>query len=138
MTTTTTSHALAVAEERHDRRGFSVLEIMIAMVMLSIVLVSLAGLSLSLSRYGTRNAGRAYETGLLTQEIDRAVTAPIESLAVKIGMTTVDTPVTTPWKIDRSITVSGRSDSLTVRIAIRPVNSSQRQDSVYQTVLRTR
>jgi len=129
---------LAVAEERHDRRGFSVLEIMIAMVMLSIVLVSLAGLSLSLSRYGTRNAGRAYETGLLTQEIDRAVTAPIESLAVKIGMTTVDTPVTTPWKIDRSITVSGRSDSLTVRIAIRPVNSSQRQDSVYQTVLRTR
>jgi Tfp pilus assembly protein PilV len=120
------------------RDGFSLVEVVLAMVMLSIVLTSLAALSIIVSRNGVRNAGRAYETGLLTQEVDRAVAAPIESLAVKLGQTTLDTPVTTPWKFERFISVSGRADSLTVRVAIRPVNIAQRPDSIVQSVLRTR
>lgn len=120
------------------RRGFSLIEVVVSMVILSIVLTGLSGLAVTVSRSGVRNAGRAYETGLLTQEVDRAIAVPIESLAVRLGQTTLDTPVTTPWKFERLIAVKGRADSLTVRIAIRPVNAAQRQDSVGQTVLRTR
>ncbi len=120
------------------RRGFSLIEVVIAMMMLSIVLVSLAALSYTLSQRSVRNAGRSFETGLLTQEVDRAVAAPIESLAVKLGQTTLDTPLTAPWKFERLVAVSGRADSVTVRVAIRPVNAIQRQDSIVQTVLRTR
>ena len=120
------------------RPGFSLIEDMIAMLMLTIVLVSLSALSYTLSRNSVRNAGRAYETGLLTQEVDRAVAAPIESLAVSLGQTKVDTPVTTPWSFARSVSINGRADSLTVRITIRPLNTRQQADSVSQTVLRTR
>ena len=108
------------------------------MLMLCIVLTSLATLTYSMSQNSIRNAGRAFETGLLTQEVDRAVAAPIESLAVKLGQTTLDTPVTTPWQFERLIAISGRADSLRVRVAIRPVYRVQRQDSVVQSVLRTR
>ena len=108
------------------------------MVLLSIVPTSLAALGVIVSRKGIRNAGRAYETGLLTQEVDRAVAAPIESLAVKLGQTKLDTPVTTPWKFERLVSITGRADSLVVRVAIRPTNIAQKPDSFVQTVLRTR
>ena len=120
------------------RRGFSLLEVMISIVMLSIVVTSLAGLAVVASKRGRRVAGRAYQTGLLTQEVDRAVAVPIESLAVKLGQTRVDTPVTQPWPFARSISITGRADSLTVRVAIRPLNALQKADSVTQSVLRTR
>lgn len=131
-------HHRSAAPRLAQRAGFSLIEVILAMVMLVIVLTSLAGLSAVISMYGKRNAGRAYENGLLTQEVDRAVAAPIESLAVKLGTTTLDTPITTPWKYERLIAVNGRADSLTVQISIRPINTIQRQDSVSQTVLRTR
>lgn len=120
------------------RRGFSLAEIMVAVVLLVIILTSLAGLSLKLSRRSVNNAARAFETGLLTQEIDRAVAVPIESLAVRLGQTAVDTPVTTPWPFARSVAITGRADSLTVRIAIRPLQAAQIGDSVVHSVLRTR
>jgi prepilin-type N-terminal cleavage/methylation domain-containing protein len=126
------------ARRARTRRGFSLLEIMIAMVMLAIVVSSLAGLAAVGAKRSRRVAGRAYQTGLLTQEIDRAVAAPIESLAVNLGTTKVDTPVTQPWPFARAVTISGRADSLTVRVAIRPLNAAQRADSVTQSVLRTR
>lgn len=123
---------------RRARRGFSLIEVIIAMVMLTIVVTSLAGLAVVVSKLGSRVAGTSYQTGLLTQEVDRAVAVPIESLAVKLGQTTVDTPVTQPWPFARSISISGRADSLTVRVAIRPLNLLQQGDSATQTVLRTR
>jgi len=79
------------------------------------------------------------ETGLLSQEIDRAVAAPIESLAVRLGQTQLDTPVVAkPWTYARRVSIAGRADSLTVNVAILPLSPLQRPDSVTQTVLRTR
>lgn len=121
-----------------DRRGFSLIELLLAMVMLSIVVTSLAGLAATMAKRARRVSGKAYETGLLTQEVDRAVAAPIESLAVRLGQTTVDTPVTVPFPYARAITISGRADSLTVGIAIRPLTPAQVADSITQSVLRTR
>jgi hypothetical protein len=66
------------------------------------------------------------------------VAIPIESLAVHLGETKLDTPVTTPWPMARSIAISGRADSLTVRIVIRPLQLVQRADSVTRIVVRTR
>jgi hypothetical protein len=108
------------------------------MMMLSIVVTSLAGLAATMAKRARRVSGSAYQTGLLTQEVDRAVAVPIESLAVRLGQTTVDTPVTKPFPYARAISISGRADSLTVRIAIRPLTAAQRADSVTQSVLRTR
>jgi prepilin-type N-terminal cleavage/methylation domain-containing protein len=118
--------------------GFSLLEVMIALVMLSIIVTSLAEVSLSAAHRARRMSGRTFATGLLTKEIDRAVAVPIESLAVRLGQTTLDTPVTTPWPFARRVTVAGRADSLTVGVAILPLSPLQRPDSITQTVLRTR
>jgi prepilin-type N-terminal cleavage/methylation domain-containing protein len=128
----------SVRRRRPVRRGFSLLEIMIAVVMLSIVVTSLASVTVSAGRQARRMSGRAYQTGLLTAEIDRAVAAPIESLAVSLGQTRLDTPVTKPWSYARRVSISGRADSLTVSVAILPLSPLQRPDSVTQRVLRTR
>jgi prepilin-type N-terminal cleavage/methylation domain-containing protein len=125
--------------ENRARAGFSMLEVIIALVILAIVVTSLTTVSLSAARRGSRISGRSFETGLLTQEIDRAVAAPIESLAVRIGQTTLDTPVVAkPWTYARRVTISGRADSLTVGVAILPLTPLHQPDSVTQTVLRTR
>lgn len=122
-----------------DRAGFSILEILIALVVLTVAVMSLSTVSLAAARQGRRISGRSFEIGLLTQEIDRAVAAPIESLAVKIGQTRLDTPVVAaPWTYARRVTISGRADSLTVGVAILPLSPLQRPDSISQTVLRTR
>ena len=122
-----------------DRAGFSILEILIALVVLTIAVMSLSTVSLAAARQGRRISGRSFEIGLLTQEIDRAVAAPIESLAVKIGQTRLDTPVVAaPWTYARRVTISGRADSLTVGVTILPLSPLQRPDSIAQTVLRTR
>lgn len=120
------------------RRGFALLEVMIAMVMLTIIVTSLAEVALTAARQARRMSGRAFETGLLTQEVDRAVAAPIESLAVRIGQTKLDTPVTKPWTYARRVSVAGRADSLTVGVAILPLSPLQGPDSISQSVLRTR
>ena len=128
-----------VTRRRLDgRQGFSLLEVMIAMVMLTVIVTSLASVSLAAARRARRMSGRSFETGLLTQEIDRAVAAPIESLAVRIGQTQLDTPVTRPWTYARRVRVAGRADSLTVAVAILPLSPLQQPDSITQTVLRTR
>ena len=122
-----------------DRAGFSILEILIALVVLTVAVMSLSTVSLAAARQGRRISGRSFEIGLLTQEIDRAVASPIESLAVKIGQTRLDTPVVAaPWTYARRVTISGRADSLTVGVAILPLSPLQRPDSISQTVLRTR
>jgi len=121
-----------------SRAGFSLIEVMIAVMILAVAMMSLTGLSIALATRSNRNAGRAFETGLLTQEIDRMVAAPIESLAVRLGQVQVDTPVTTPWPIARDIRISGRADSLTVRIAILPLRPVQQADSAVHVVVRTR
>ncbi len=122
-----------------DRAGFSILEILIALVVLTVAVMSLSTVSLAAARQGRRISGRSFEIGLLTQEIDRAVAAPIESLAVKIGQTRLDTPVVAaPWTYARRVTISGRADSLTVGVTILPLSPLQRPDSIAQTVLRTR
>jgi len=123
---------------RRSRAGFSLIEVMIALTVLVLVVTMLSGLSVALSGRSVRNAGQSMATGLLTQEIDRAVAVPIESLAVRLGQTTIDTPVTTPWSFERGIAVRGRADSLTVSISIRPLQGTQRQDSLFHSVLRTR
>jgi prepilin-type N-terminal cleavage/methylation domain-containing protein len=120
------------------RSGFSLIEVMVAIVLLGIVLAGLAEVTLALSRRSNRNAVRSYETGILTQEIDRAVAVPIESLAVNLGQTMIDTPALHPWPFERHVTISGRADSLTVRIVIRSLAPSQAGDSVVHSVLRTR
>lgn len=123
----------------NGRAGFSILEVLIALVILTIAVTSLSTVSLAAARQGRRISGRSFATGLLTQEIDRAVAAPIESLAVRIGQTKLDTPVVAnPWTYARRVTVTGRADSLTVGVAILPLSPLQRPDSVTQTVLRTR
>lgn len=126
------------SRSRRARRGFSLIEVLVALMMLSIVVTTLAGLAATMARRARRVSGTGFETGLLTQEVDRAVAVPIESLAVRLGQTTVDTPVTSPYPYARAISISGRADSLTVRIAIRPLATVQRADSVTQSVLRTR
>jgi len=127
-------------EQRSGRReGFALIEVMIALVILIIVMTSLVTVSVAAARQGRRISGRSFETGLLSQEIDRAVAAPIESLAVRLGQTQLDTPVVAkPWTYARRVSIAGRADSLTVNVAILPLSPLQRPDSVTQTVLRTR
>jgi prepilin-type N-terminal cleavage/methylation domain-containing protein len=77
---------LAATAVTNERKGFSVVEVLVAMVLLAIAVSSLAALTYSVSQNGMIATGNAYRNGVLMQEVNRLEGIPYDS--VKTGTTT--------------------------------------------------
>lgn len=64
------------------RKGFSLVEIIVAMLLLAIAVSSLAGLMYSVSQSSMKVTGAAYRNGVLMREINRLVAVPYDQLPV--------------------------------------------------------
>jgi prepilin-type N-terminal cleavage/methylation domain-containing protein len=78
--------AVALTTVTHKPKGFSVVEVLVAMVLLAIAVSSLAALTYSVSQNGMIATGNAYRNGVLMQEVNRLEGIPYDS--VKTGTTT--------------------------------------------------
>jgi prepilin-type N-terminal cleavage/methylation domain-containing protein len=67
---------------RRVRRGFSLVEILLTIVIFSVVIMSLAGLAYQVARRSTRAADQALTMALLLSKVDQASMAPYDSLPV--------------------------------------------------------
>src|SRR3982751_1913477 len=54
-----------------SRKGFVIVEVIVAMVILAVAISSLAALVLSVSKSGIKTTGDAYRNGILMQEVNR-------------------------------------------------------------------
>lgn len=67
------------------RRGFSLVEILLTIVIFSVVILSLAGLAFQVARRSTRATDQALSMALILAKVDQASTVAFDSLPVVAG-----------------------------------------------------
>jgi prepilin-type N-terminal cleavage/methylation domain-containing protein len=121
--------ATATTDMKGPRKGFAIVEIIVAMVLLAIAVSSLAALSYSVSQSGIAATGNAYRNGVLMQEVNRLEGIPYDSIPC-CGTTTV-VVTTNPYPHTTTITVAEPNVQLikTVKVIIRPTNVLLKPDT---------
>jgi prepilin-type N-terminal cleavage/methylation domain-containing protein len=111
------------------RKGFVLVEVIVAMVLLAIAVSSLAVLMYSVSQTSMGNTGGAYRNGVLMNEVNRLEGIPYDS--VHVGTTTVVVS-TAPYPHTRVITVAEPVANVikTVNVVITPTNPKYKPDTV--------
>jgi prepilin-type N-terminal cleavage/methylation domain-containing protein len=119
----------------NERKGFSVVEVIVAMVLLAIAVSSLAALTYSVSQSAMTATANAYRNGVLMQEVNRLEMSPYDS--VKTGSTQVDV-LTGPYQYRKLINVAEPQLNTvkTVQVIILPKNTKFKPDTA--TFLRTK
>ncbi|HMF88990.1 MAG TPA: prepilin-type N-terminal cleavage/methylation domain-containing protein [Gemmatimonadaceae bacterium] len=111
------------------RKGFILVEVIVAMVILAIAVSSLAALMYSVSQSGIVATGNAYRNGVLMHEVNRLVGSPYDS--VTVGSTVVNVS-TLPYPHRRVVTVTEPVANVvkTIQIIIIPANVRHKPDTV--------
>jgi prepilin-type N-terminal cleavage/methylation domain-containing protein len=117
---------VATTEKRGARKGFVIVEVIVAMVLLGVAITSLAALVWSVSNSGIRTTGDAYKNAVLMQEVNRLESIPYDS--VSTGSFSVSTGV---YPHTRVITVTPLAANIrAVQVVISPTNPRYKRDSV--------
>ncbi len=121
--------ATATTVTSEPRKGFVLVEVIVAMVLLAVAVSSLAALMYSVSQSGIVATGNAYRNGVLMQEVNRLEGIPYDSIPVG---TTSYTVSTAPYPHTRVITVTEPAVQLvkTVQVVITPANVNYKPDTV--------
>jgi prepilin-type N-terminal cleavage/methylation domain-containing protein len=119
---------VATTEKRGARKGFVIVEVIVAMVLLGVAITSLAALVWSVSRSGIRTTGDAYKNGVLMQEVNRLEGLPYDSVANGSFTYSVSSGV---YSHSRVVTVAEPVANIkTIKVVIMPTNLKYKADSV--------
>lgn len=114
-----------------NRRGVAVLEILVGMVVLSIGLLGVAGMTGVAARRATGLSTQSSRDGIVLQELNKLAALPYDSLSARVGCTTSTSGTLT---YTRCITVTDITDGIgykRVRLIVSPATSYARPDTVY-------
>ncbi len=111
------------------RKGFVIVEVIVAMVLLAVAVTSLAALLFSISKSGMIATGNAYRNGVLMNEVNRLEGTPYDSIAVGTSSISVSTA---PYPHTRVITVTEpiANSVKTVSVIITPTNAKYKPDTL--------
>jgi len=120
--------AAAATAFTNERKGFSVVEVIVAMVLLAIAVSSLAALTYSVSQSAMTATANAYRNGVLMQEVNRLEMSPYDS--VPTGSTQIDV-LTGPYQYRKLINIADPTPNLvkTLQIIIVPKNIKFKPDT---------
>src|ERR1043165_9395881 len=113
---------------RRPRRGFSLTEVMMAMTLLSIVLLSLARMTMVVSLRGRNNDLIAKRNAVLTQEANKFGAMRWDTLA---KMSTSKTMKAGDFSYTRTISITDASNRKTIKIVVTPTLDATKKDSVF-------
>ena len=115
---------------RRSRRGFSLTEVIMAMTLLSVVLLSLAKMSFVLSQRSRANGGLAKRNAVLMQEANKFSAMPFASIASY--STGSVTKTVGDFAFTRTLTITPSSDGVRkdIKIVITPSVTTTPKDSV--------
>ena len=85
-----TSHSSLSASA--GRRGFSVLEVLLAVIGMSIAMMGMAGMLVQSARSATQVSARTARAATETQQLNRLGALPYDTLESQVGCVTVSTP----------------------------------------------
>jgi len=119
----------------NERKGFSVVEVIVAMVLLAIAVSSLAALTYSVSQSAMTATANAYRNGVLMQEVNRLEGLPYDSVVVVSSSTDV---LTGPYQYTKKINIAEPTVNLvkTIQVIIVPKNTKFKPDTA--TFIRTK
>jgi prepilin-type N-terminal cleavage/methylation domain-containing protein len=111
------------------RKGFVLVEVIVAMVLLAVAVTSLAAMMYSVSQNGMKATGNAYRNGVLMQEVNRLEGLPYDSVAVGSSSVTVSGG---SYPHTRTITVAQPVANVvkTVQVIIKPLQANYKPDTV--------
>jgi prepilin-type N-terminal cleavage/methylation domain-containing protein len=123
---------LMVRRRRRARQGFSLVEVLVALTLLSLVLMSMAKMAFTIAAAGRLNDIVAKRTAVLTQEANKFNAMSFDSLATV--STAAKTLTMGDFKFTRTLTITTNSSTRkTVKIVITPFYSTTKKDSVFVT-----
>jgi prepilin-type N-terminal cleavage/methylation domain-containing protein len=118
-----------LVSQSRERRGFVLVEVIVAMILLAVAVSSLAALVWSVSHSGIRTTGDAYRNGVLMHEVNRLEGVPYDSIHTGTVQTTVSAGT---YAHTRVVSVSEPAANVikSIKIVITPLNKSYKPDSV--------
>jgi prepilin-type N-terminal cleavage/methylation domain-containing protein len=121
--------AATTAAESKSRKGFVLVEIIVAMVLLAVAVTSLAAMMYSVSQSGMKATGNAYRNAVLMHEVNRLEGIPYDSIPVGSSSISV---TTAPYKHTRVITVAEPivNQVKTIKVVITPTDTKLKPDTV--------
>jgi Tfp pilus assembly protein PilV len=112
------------------RDGITLIEVMLALVMLAMIIVSNTNITLKFAERQQPVALGAYRSATLTGLIDSYMTMPYDSLSVRTGCTTVTASQSVPFGYTSCVTVTSVTPSESqVQIILSPA-ALTRKDTV--------
>ena len=119
----------ATTAAKEPRKGFVLVEVIVAMVLLAVAVSSLAALMYSVSQSGMVATGNAYRNGVLMQEVNRLEGIPYDSISNGTSSYSLSTGA---YPHTRVITVAEPVSNVikTVKIVITPANAKYKPDTV--------
>src|SRR5437879_11882900 len=94
---------------KQSEAGFSLVELLVAITLLSLVLVSVAQLNVALARRFYALCGGAARSAVVAQQVNQFTAMPFDSLKSKAGTITVNKP---PLPSTRKVNVASRTHKL--------------------------
>jgi len=112
----------------NERKGFSVVEVIVAMVLLAIAVSSLAALTYSVSQSAMTATANAYRNGVLMQEVNRLEGLPYDSVVVVSSSTDF---LTGPYQYTKKINIAEPTVNLvkTIQVIIVPKSTKFKPDT---------
>jgi prepilin-type N-terminal cleavage/methylation domain-containing protein len=110
------------------RKGFSLIEVIVSMVLLAIAVSSLATMMYSVSQSSMKVTGAAYRNGILMHEANRLIALPYDSLAV--GTHTFGTSIG-KYPHTRVVTITEPVAKLkNIKVVVTPSNPIYKPDTL--------
>jgi prepilin-type N-terminal cleavage/methylation domain-containing protein len=111
-----------------NARGFSLVEIMVAITLLAVCLVGVAQVTFVMARRAYAVSSGQARNGILAQQVNQFAALPFDSLIGKVGTVTVNQP---PMPYTRTVTVDNLSPTLVrVTIVVTPTSSVFKPDTL--------
>ena len=109
------------------RSGFSLVEIVVAMMLLSVTLLALAALMTQVAQQGRATEVTAQRNAVLIQQVNYFTALSFDALNPALaGCTVVDDA---PMPYERCVQITAGTSARTVKIKVTPTNSAYRPDS---------
>lgn len=122
------SSAAATTVMKEPRKGFVIVEVIVAMVLLAVAVASLASLIYSVSQSSLIASGNAYRNGVLMQEVNRLEGIPYDSIPTgtsTVSVSTMPYPHTTVIRVTEPVAAVMK----TVTVVITPANLKFKPDT---------
>jgi prepilin-type N-terminal cleavage/methylation domain-containing protein len=112
-----------------QRRGVALIEIMVAMVVVTIGLLGTAGMTAAAARRASGLSFQSTRDGIVLQEMNRIASITFDSLASRVGCTAVNSSVLSHTRCIAVTDMTGNYKR--VRIIITPSTTYARAETVY-------